>query len=1131
MSGVPRYEIVDTIAAGDFATVYRARDRELGREVAVKQIHQQFLSDPRQLERYWKEAQLLASLQHPNILTIYDIDRSRGWLIVELMRGSLRQTLDAGPIDLDYLRVALAGCLNALQFLHSNGVIHGDIKPSNMLVDSQARVKLGDFGLARRASSEEGSLLKGTTKYMAPELVSPQFGAIGPASDLYSLGFSCYELICGPQFESLFPGLGTYGRDRQIAWMMWHAAADRNLPEIGRVLAGVPQDLAYVVQRMVAKDQRARYQSAGDVIRDLKAPSTLLETAQQAEDPAAVAAREREARKKRLIRIGAIGGLVFSVLFCIVMLLPPAEPEVAGPPQPVKGVVTNVYPDEHKFEMEVAGEGEEKGKAKEFSITKYDRIFINDKPRTLRNLDRGDQVIIKFFDDPDTHRRLTEYYATRPEENVGRIAVVQADLGQFTLAIEEGPDKGKQLPVAVPANVKVVLNGQDKTDGRPLQLGDLQAEDRVVVRHVGSDTGRLATEVSAKRKVSFEGLVSGFDAVKNELTVTHGGETDTKVVTLPVAPDCKVTINNQVKLGGVVLKAADLKPGDKATVYHDTRIVEVDAYRILGLEGTIVRLEYTARSMEVKLTGQDKETTFLVGKECKITLGGEDVQLTDLRAGDIVDITHDTPDAAKTAEAKVVAARRPADPHRWAILIGIQTFEDLLLARLEWPVADAKYLRDVLIKRYAVPPDQALLLADESLVRLEQGIPGLLGRTGADSEVVVYFAGHAYKDAEGRIFLAPKNFYMKQVSTSGLALQWLVDQFEKCPAKGKLLLLDCCQDGTSADLKSQPSTAEMLRTLKAPSTSRAALRTVTAVASCQESQRGLYLSDKQHSLFALALGEGFSGAADKNRDNRLETTELFSFLKDTMATLGTPLAKAQTPVLFLPDVTPARLTDDAKQAIRKLASFLRLDRISMDEVRQQYSEAEKAAGKELEPRLLLGLLLLKGKERDEAFRHSEQLKIEHPSLLFPSQVKVWVRFDRRTYASAVDELAEMVASIPQPKKPTDPMPDEVQHLFTWAGQLREFAAVVPEEVNFRAPEAKLKRLDDAVAAHGTTAVRFYEQGRAKTQSVMHDFDGKIAGAAIEATAKRLKVDRKQLTRYVDFPYDEIAQRILAGLDQ
>ena len=183
-----RYEILDTIATGDFGTVYRARDRDLGREVAVKQIHPQFLNNERQLARYWQEAQLLATLQHPHIVTIYDIVRPRGWLILELMRGNLQQSAKGEPLDLDFLRRAMIGCLGALDFLHRNGVIHGDVKPTNMLVDAQGRVKLGDFGLARRASNEEGSLLKGTTKYMAPELISNQFGPVGPASDLYSLG-------------------------------------------------------------------------------------------------------------------------------------------------------------------------------------------------------------------------------------------------------------------------------------------------------------------------------------------------------------------------------------------------------------------------------------------------------------------------------------------------------------------------------------------------------------------------------------------------------------------------------------------------------------------------------------------------------------------------------------------------------------------------------------------------------------------------------------------------------------------------------------------------------------------------------------------------------------------------------
>ena len=296
------------------------RDRELGREVAIKQVHQQFLSDQRQLARYWQEAQLLASLQHPNIVTIYDIVRGRGWLILELMRGSLKQSAQGEPIDLDFLRGALADALTALQFLHQNGVIHGDVKPSNLLVDARNRVKLGDFGLARRASNEEGSLLKGTTKYMAPELINPQFGAVGPASDLYSLGFSAYELMCGTAFESLFPGLGAFGRDKQIAWMMWHAAADRNLPEIGKVLEGVPDDLARTIQKMIVKDPARRYQSAAEALRDLR-PDPRLALADQG-DLAAEAMNIAAAKRKRRLRYLAVLMVSLSAMLSLAILLP-----------------------------------------------------------------------------------------------------------------------------------------------------------------------------------------------------------------------------------------------------------------------------------------------------------------------------------------------------------------------------------------------------------------------------------------------------------------------------------------------------------------------------------------------------------------------------------------------------------------------------------------------------------------------------------------------------------------------------------------------------------------------------------------------------------------------------------------
>lgn len=414
-----RYEILDTIASGDFAVVLRARDRELGREVAIKQIHQQFLSDPQQLARYWQEAQLLASLQHPSILTIYDIVRPRGWLILELMRGNLLQATHGEPINLDSLRVALIGCLDALQFLHTNGVIHGDVKPTNMLISPRNRIVLGDFGLARRASSEEGSLLKGTTKYMAPEMVSNQFGAIGPASDLYSLGFSAYELMCGAQFESLFPGLGTFGRDRQIAWMMWHAAPDRHLPEVGRVLEGVPADLAHVIEKLVAKDQSQRYRSAAEALRDLHSGSPAPAAYSPEEEEAdRMADRVAAARRKRVLRLAAVLAGSFFLIVCMQLLLSKSS----GPKKPpaeetTQGVITNVFPDERKVEMQPS----EGGGLIDVLLKPDDEFFVNDKKLSARYLQPNDRITIKFVRDDQGRTVRKQIYATRPEADQGRM--------------------------------------------------------------------------------------------------------------------------------------------------------------------------------------------------------------------------------------------------------------------------------------------------------------------------------------------------------------------------------------------------------------------------------------------------------------------------------------------------------------------------------------------------------------------------------------------------------------------------------------------------------------------------------------------------------------------------------------
>ncbi|MEO8498718.1 MAG: serine/threonine-protein kinase, partial [Planctomycetota bacterium] len=454
MNRSERYQITEAIAKGDFATVYRGRDLELGRDVAIKQIHQQYLEDPRQLDRYWQEAQLLASLEHPNIMTIFDVVRERGWLILELAQGSLPQLLGGRGIDIKDLRLALNYTLHALKCMHEHGIVHGDVKPSNLLVDRNARVKLGDFGIARRLAGDDGSVVKGTTKYMAPEVVSDQFGPVGPHSDLYSLGFTAFELMCGDHFETLFPGLNMYGRDQQIAWMMWHSAADRRLPEISRTLDGVPPDLARVIQRLVEKDPSKRYRTAGEVLADL---STESEAPPSGVDPDAEEEAERQAtqarRKRSLVIAAASCSIVLSLAMLFVPSRDPPKPsaEKAVALRPAEGQIVQLDPERSQFFIAPTGGGTAQGIVVDPNV---DRLFVNGQRAGLSELQKDDRVRIDYL--TGGAGQFKEIYATRELATTIGGVLRSVDTSSASLTFEA--NGGGELTVHANDITKYTLN-------------------------------------------------------------------------------------------------------------------------------------------------------------------------------------------------------------------------------------------------------------------------------------------------------------------------------------------------------------------------------------------------------------------------------------------------------------------------------------------------------------------------------------------------------------------------------------------------------------------------------------------------------------------------------------------------
>ena len=424
-----------------------------------------------------------------------------------------------------------------------------------------------------------------------------------------------------------------------------------------------------------------------------------------------------------------------------------------------------------------------------------------------------------------------------------------------------------------------------------------------------------------------------------------------------------------------------------------------------------------------------------------------------------------------------------------------------------------------------LPAEQLRVLKDPSAVELEQQVPEFLKKVGADGRLVVYYVGHACKDSDGQVFLAPKDFRADQPAVNGRPLQWLVDLLEDCPAKEKVLLLDGSHAGTGAENAAEPSSAEMIRALKLQP-NRALLRKVFALASCQKGQHGLDLPGKEHGLFAWCLAEGYGGAADANRNTLVGPTELFAYLQKSMPAAGAE--GVQTPELFLPDDRPPRLTADAKRLIRKLAGYVDQQKVNLEEASQDYDAALQAAGAEAEPRLLYGLVLLKKKEREKATQHFEVMKSELPDRLLPYAALAWLKMDKRTYPAAIHELTGMIAKIPQHASPGlsgPPTPDP----FEWAGQMRDYAAGVGD------PSRQLNEaataLDAAVAAQGPRAVALYKKGRDHSAEVLADFDKKLAEATEDADIGTLKVKRKLLANYTDFPINQYKDQLLSHLDE
>lgn len=259
-----RYELLERIGGGGMALVYKGRDTLLGRNVAVKVLRHQYVHDEEFIRRFRREAQSAASLSHPNVVSVYDVGQEEDthYIVMELVEGTnlndkIKQQAPLQPTEAVHIAVQIC---DALDHAHTNGIIHRDIKPHNILIGKNGRVKVTDFGIARAATSssitQTGSVI-GSVHYFSPEHAKGV--AAGEKSDLYSLGIVLYEMV-----TAKLPFLG----ESPISVALKHLQEQVEEPRVINPL--IPQSVENIILKALRKRPEERYATAGEMLRDLE---------------------------------------------------------------------------------------------------------------------------------------------------------------------------------------------------------------------------------------------------------------------------------------------------------------------------------------------------------------------------------------------------------------------------------------------------------------------------------------------------------------------------------------------------------------------------------------------------------------------------------------------------------------------------------------------------------------------------------------------------------------------------------------------------------------------------------------------------------------------------------------------
>ncbi len=257
-----QYQVTAQIGKGGMSTVYQAIQTSMKRTVAIKVLPRTLTHEDKFLDRFYREVEIVSSLQHPHILPVYDFGEFDGmpYIVMAYMSsGTLGDLISRGAIPPDETLRLVRQMADALDYAHRKGVIHRDFKPGNVLLDEQNNTYLTDFGLAKISESSgqlTGTGILGTPFYMAPEQAEP--GALTPAADVYALGITLFQMLTGNvPFEAATP----------LGVLMAHMS--QPVPDIRKLRPELPDDVQDVIDRSMAKSPQTRYAAAGAVANAL----------------------------------------------------------------------------------------------------------------------------------------------------------------------------------------------------------------------------------------------------------------------------------------------------------------------------------------------------------------------------------------------------------------------------------------------------------------------------------------------------------------------------------------------------------------------------------------------------------------------------------------------------------------------------------------------------------------------------------------------------------------------------------------------------------------------------------------------------------------------------------------------